>query len=171
MGRSNGIGLSGAGMSRRTFDLRAGAVSNLRSRSHQCAWHQRDYRPNRPMRDWTDVSRFCNASAFASWLGLCPENRISGGKVLYTKSRRVRTRVATALRMAANSLHHAKDDLGEFFRRIARKLGKPQAITATAHKLELGRVRGVGDTKLHPLCEQFGKASETPCLIPRGTGG
>lgn len=83
----------------------------------------------------TDVSRFRNAPAFASWWGLCPENRISGGKVLYTKSRRVTSRVATALRMAANSLHHAKDYLGEFFRRITRKLGKPQAITATAHKL------------------------------------
>jgi transposase len=55
--------------------------------------------------------------------------------VLYTKSRRVRSRLATALRMAANSLHHAKDYLGEFFRRITRKLGKPQAITAAAHKL------------------------------------
>jgi len=54
--------------------------------------------------------------------------------VLYTKSRRVRSRVATALRMAANSLHHAKDYLGEFFRRITRRLGKSQAITATAHK-------------------------------------
>ena len=83
----------------------------------------------------TDVSQFRNASAFASWLGLCPEKKISGGKVLYTKSRRVRSRVATALRMGAQSLHHAKDYLGEFFRRITRKLGKPQAITATAHKL------------------------------------
>ena len=83
----------------------------------------------------TDVSQFRNASAFASWLGLCPEKKISGGKVLNTKSRRVRSRVATALRMGAQSLHHAKDYLGEFFRRITRKLGKPQAITATAHKL------------------------------------
>jgi transposase len=83
----------------------------------------------------TDVSRFRNASAFASWLGLCPEKKISGGKVLYTKSRRVRSRVAAALRMGAHSLHHAKDYLGEFFRRITRKLGKPQATTATAHKL------------------------------------
>ena len=83
----------------------------------------------------TDVSRFRNASAFASWLGLCPEKKISGGKVLFTKSRRVRSRVATALRMCAQSLHHAKDYLGEFFRRITRKLGRPQAITATAHKL------------------------------------
>jgi hypothetical protein len=83
----------------------------------------------------TDFSRFRNASAFASWLGLCPEKNVSGGKVLFTKSRRVRSRVATALRMGAQSLHHAKDYLGEFFRRIVRKLGKPQAITATAHKL------------------------------------
>ena len=83
----------------------------------------------------TDVSQFRNASAFASWLGLCPEKKISGGKVLYTKSRRVRSRVATALRMGAHSLHHAKDYLGEFFRRITRKLGKPQATTDTARKL------------------------------------
>ena len=83
----------------------------------------------------TDVSRFRNASAFASWLGLCPEKNISGGKVLFTKSRHVRSRAATALRMGAQSLHHAKDYLGEFFRKIVRKLGKPQAITATAHKL------------------------------------
>jgi len=69
------------------------------------------------------------------WLGLCPEKKINGGKVLFTKSRRVRSRVATALHIGAQSLHHAKDYLGEFFRRITRKLGKPQAITATAHKL------------------------------------
>jgi transposase len=42
----------------------------------------------------SDVTRFRNAPAFASWLGLCPENKISGGKVLYTKRRRVRTREA-----------------------------------------------------------------------------
>src|SRR5262249_13590034 len=54
----------------------------------------------------TDVSRFRNASAFASWLGLCPERQISGGQVLYTKSPRVRNRVALALRLGAYSLHH-----------------------------------------------------------------
>jgi transposase len=83
----------------------------------------------------TEVSCFRNASAFASWLGICPENKINGSNVLYTKSRRVRSRVATPLRMAANSLHHAKDYLGEFIRRITGKLGKPQAITDTAYKL------------------------------------
>src|SRR5437867_5130521 len=82
-----------------------------------------------------DVSRFRNASAFASWLGLCPEQQISGGRVLYTKSRRLRHRAALALRHGANSLPHAQHSLGEFVRRITRKLGKAQAITATAHKL------------------------------------
>src|SRR2546423_11403614 len=54
----------------------------------------------------TDVSCFRNASAFASWLGLCPEKQVSGGKLLYTKTRPVKNRVAHALRMGAHSLHH-----------------------------------------------------------------
>ena len=83
----------------------------------------------------SDVSQFRNASAFASWLGLCPERQVTGGKVLFTKSRRVRNRLAQALRMSAHSLHHADNYLGEFFRRISRRLGRPQAITATAHKI------------------------------------
>ena len=62
-----------------------------------------------------DTSQFRNASAFVSWLGLCPERQISGGRVLLTKSRRVRSKVALALRMAANSLHHADTYLGESF--------------------------------------------------------
>ena len=83
----------------------------------------------------TDVSRFRNASAFASWLGLCPEKQVSGGKVLYTKTRPVKNRVANALRMGAHCLHHANNYLGEFFRRMRRKLGAPEAVIATAHKL------------------------------------
>ena len=81
----------------------------------------------------TDVSRFRNASAFASWLGLCPEKRVSGGKVLSCKTRQVKHRAATALRMGANSLCRAKGYFGEFFRRMRAKLGTAQAITATAH--------------------------------------
>jgi len=79
-----------------------------------------------------DTSQFRNASAFASWLGLCPERQISGGRVLFTKSRRVRSRVALALRMAANSLHHADNYLGEFFRRIAPSLVRETLISSAA---------------------------------------
>ncbi|MEO7650299.1 MAG: IS110 family transposase [Bryobacteraceae bacterium] len=82
-----------------------------------------------------DLSKFRSASAFASWLGLCPHNDISGGKVLAVKTRRVNNRAALAFRMAANSLHQSKSWLGDFFRRMRAKLGAPKAITAAAHKL------------------------------------
>jgi transposase len=82
-----------------------------------------------------DVSRFRNASAFASWLGLCPEKRVSGGKVLSCKTRKVNSRAALALRVGAHSLCRAKDYFGEFFRRMRAKLGAAQATTATAHKM------------------------------------
>lgn len=82
-----------------------------------------------------DLSRFRSASAFASWLGLCPDNRISGGKVLSVKSRKVKNRAAMALRMGAQSLHHSHSFLGQYYRRMRAKLGAPGAITAAAHKL------------------------------------
>jgi transposase len=82
-----------------------------------------------------NVSRFRNASAFASWLGLCPEKQISGGKTLRTKTRKVKNRAAIALRLGASCLSHAKNYFGDFFRRMKFRLGTPQAITATAHKL------------------------------------
>jgi transposase len=63
-----------------------------------------------------NVSRFRNASAFASWLGLSPEKQISGGKTLRTKTRKVKNRAAIALRLGASCLYHAKNYLGEFFR-------------------------------------------------------
>jgi transposase len=82
-----------------------------------------------------DLSRFRSASAFASWLGLCPDNRVSGGQILSVKTRHVKNRAAIALRMAAQSLHHSQSCLGFFYRRMRAKLGTPKAITAAAHKL------------------------------------
>jgi transposase len=82
-----------------------------------------------------DLSRFRSASAFASWLGLCPDNDISGGKRLSVKTRHVNNRAAVALRMAANGLYKSHSWLGEFYRRMRAKLGSPKTITAAAHKL------------------------------------
>jgi transposase len=82
-----------------------------------------------------DISKFRSASAFASWLGLCPHNDISGGKILSVKTRHVNNRAALAFRMAANALFKSQSPLGDFFRRMRAKLGAPAAITATAHKL------------------------------------
>jgi len=84
-----------------------------------------------------DFTKFRSASAFASWMGLCPDNDISGGKVLWAGTRKVNCRAATALRMAAQSLHHSQSALGDFYRRMRTKLGAPKAITAAAHKLAL----------------------------------
>jgi len=81
------------------------------------------------------VSRFPTAKCFASWLGLCPDNRITGGKIISVKTRDVKSRAAQALRLAAQSLWHSQDYLGQCFRRWKARLGTPKAITAMAHKL------------------------------------
>ena len=82
-----------------------------------------------------DMTRWRSEKQFASWLGLCPDNRVSGGKVLKRGTRHVINRAATALRMAAWSLFRNQSALGANFRRLRRKLGAPKAITAMAHKL------------------------------------
>jgi len=66
---------------------------------------------------------------------LCPDNRITGGRTHAAHTRKVQNRLATALRMAAQSLHRSKSELGDWFRRIKSKLGTKAAVTAAAHKL------------------------------------
>jgi transposase len=82
-----------------------------------------------------DLGRFRSEKHFASWLGLCPDNRISGGKVLGSRTRRVVNRVSDALRIAAMALERSQSALGAFHRRMKARLGAAEAITATAHKL------------------------------------
>jgi transposase len=82
-----------------------------------------------------DLSRFPSASAFVSWLGLCPDNDITGGKKVAVGTRHVNNRAAWALRMAANALRNSRSGLGDYYRRMRARLGPPQAITAAAHKL------------------------------------
>jgi len=82
-----------------------------------------------------DMSRWPSVKHFASWLGLCPQHKISGGKILRRRVRRGASRAKRALRLAARSLHHSKSALGAFFRRIKARHGTPMAITAAAHKL------------------------------------
>jgi transposase len=83
----------------------------------------------------TDMQRWKSENHFVSWLGLCPGTKKSGGKVLSSKSKPTASRAATILRMAAASLHHSQSALGAYYRRMAARIGKPQAVTATAHKL------------------------------------
>jgi transposase len=82
-----------------------------------------------------DMQRWKTEAHFASWLGLCPYNAVSGGKVLRRGTRKVVNRAATAFRIAAFTLRRSDSDLGAQYRRFRAKLGAPQAITAMAHKL------------------------------------
>jgi len=82
-----------------------------------------------------DPGKFPTEKRFVSWLGLCPNNRITGGQVKSTKTRKTANRAANAFRMAAQSLANSNTGLGGFYRRIRGRLGAPKAITATAHKL------------------------------------
>ena len=82
-----------------------------------------------------DFSRFRSAGAMASWAGLSPNRQVSGGKLQRSKTKKIRSRVAYAFRMAANSLFKSTSALGDTFRRLRTKLGAPKAITAMAHRL------------------------------------
>jgi transposase len=83
----------------------------------------------------TDMSPWRTEKHFGSWLGLCPDNRISGGKVLKRGTRKVVNRAATALRLAASNLIRSQSALGAKFRRLRSRLGAPKAITAMAYQL------------------------------------
>jgi transposase len=82
-----------------------------------------------------DLSRFKSAKHFASWLGLCPGTKISGGKLLSGASKRTANRAAQALRLAAAALRTSRSALGAYYRRLCARLDRPRAITAAAHKL------------------------------------
>jgi transposase len=84
-----------------------------------------------------DLTRWKGPKQFASWLGLCPGNKVSGGKRLGGKTKRTSNNVATSLRMAASTLYASQSALGAFFRRLKSRLGAPKATTAAAHKIAL----------------------------------
>ena len=68
------------------------------------------------------MSSWQSAKHFASWLGLCPGTKVSGGKVLSGKSKKVANRAAAALRMAAFALTNSKSVLGAYQRRLRSRL-------------------------------------------------
>ena len=82
-----------------------------------------------------DLSRFPSDKHFASWMGLSPGTKITGGKVMSGRTKRCANRAAQALRLAAAALRTSQSALGAYFRRMCSRMDKPKAITATAHKL------------------------------------
>lgn len=85
----------------------------------------------------TDMRRWPTAKNFTSWLTLAPGNKITGGKVLSSKTRRSSNRAAHLLRLAAVSVGRTSTALGAFYRRLAMRIGKAKAVTATARKLAI----------------------------------
>ena len=82
-----------------------------------------------------DMSKWPTAKHFTSWLCLAPGNKVSGGRLLSSKTRRSSNRAATLLRIAAVNIGRTETALGAFYRRLAARIGKPKAVTATARKL------------------------------------
>ena len=82
-----------------------------------------------------DIFKFRSSKAFVSWLRLAPNNKISGGKTLSSRTPKGKNK-SIALRNAANSVGLMKEgSLKKFFDRIAYKKGRAAAVTATARKL------------------------------------
>jgi transposase len=83
----------------------------------------------------TDFTKWPTGKHFASWLGLCPNWKKTGGKVQSSQTRKGKNRAAGALRLAAWALIRSHSYLGAYLRRQRARLGTPKAVTATAHKL------------------------------------
>lgn len=83
----------------------------------------------------SDMSKFPSDKHFASWLGLCPGTKITGGKIMSSKTKRSANKAAQALRLAAAALRTSKSALGAYYRRLCARMDKPKAITAAAHKM------------------------------------
>jgi transposase len=83
----------------------------------------------------TDLTAWPDAKHFTSWLCLAPANKISGGKILSTRTRRSGSRAAALLRLAAVTVGRTQTALGAFYRRLSARVGKAKAVTATARKI------------------------------------
>lgn len=82
-----------------------------------------------------DMSKWATEDHFVSWLRLCPDNRISGGKIIGKGRLKTNNRLTVAFKMAASTLRKSDTYLGAQFRRLRTKLGAPIAIKAMAAKL------------------------------------
>ncbi|MCH9674539.1 MAG: IS110 family transposase [Gammaproteobacteria bacterium] len=85
----------------------------------------------------TDLSKWPSAKHFTSWLCLAPGNKVSGGKLLSAHTRKSKNRTGALLRLAALNVGKTDSALGAFYRRLAARVGKSKAITATARKLAI----------------------------------
>jgi transposase len=84
-----------------------------------------------------DMSKWPTAKHFTSWLSLAPGNKVSGGRLLSSRTRRSANRAAALLGIAAVNIGRTQTALGAFYRRLAARTGKAKAVTAIARKLAI----------------------------------
>lgn len=85
----------------------------------------------------TDMSRWPTEKHFVSWMCLSPSNKVSGDRILSSRTRPSTNRAATQLRLCAVSVGRTQSALGAYYRRLAYRVGKAKAVTATARKLAI----------------------------------
>lgn len=85
----------------------------------------------------TDMTKWKTAHHFTSWLGLAPNTKISGGKVISSRIMKKKHHAGQAFRMAACGLNNSKSPLGDYYRRIKAKVGAQKAVVAAARKLAI----------------------------------
>ncbi len=95
------------------------------------------------------MSRWPTEKHFTSWLTLAPQNKVSGGRLLSSRTQPSANRAAAILRLAAMSLGRTQTALGAYYRRLAYRVGKAKAITATARKLAILVYRTLKDGLLY----------------------
>jgi transposase len=85
----------------------------------------------------TDMSKWKTEHHFTSWLGLAPNTKKSGGKIISSRIMKKKHYAGQAFRIAANNLYNSKSPLGDHYRRIRAKAGAAKAVVATARKLAI----------------------------------
>ena len=115
-----------------------GDVGALLRREGLYSSHLTQWRPQRVIAEiGTDMTRWPSAKHFTSWLTLAPRNKITGGRLISSRTLPSANRAAAMFRMCAMSAGRTSTALGAFYRRLAYRVGKAKAITATARKLAL----------------------------------
>lgn len=97
----------------------------------------------------TDMTRWPTEKHFTSWLTLAPQNKVSGGRRLSSRTQPSANRAAAVLRLAVFTLGRSQTALGAFYRRLSVRIGKAKAITATARKLAILVYRTLKGTFLY----------------------
>lgn len=81
------------------------------------------------------MGKWAGKKHFSAWLNVAPNTKITGGKIISSKMQKKKNQAGQTLRMSASSLSKSKSPLGDYYRKMRSRLGKKEAVVATAHKM------------------------------------